>query len=104
MVRRFQQLTLIHRTRQRRLRADEKGVVLVFVLVMMTVMLGMLALVVDIGNARQVRRQAQTASDAAALAGAEVLETRSYDFVFDVPTTWAQVVSQVKGYAQQNWN
>ncbi len=100
---RFLKLTLISRTRSRRLHADEKGLVLVFVLILMTVMLGMLALVVDLGNGRQQRRQAQTSADASALAAAEVLETRSYDFVFDLPTTWAQVVTQVKGYAKQNW-
>jgi hypothetical protein len=82
---------------------DDQGIVLVFVLVLMSVLLGMLALVVDVGNARQQRRQAQTAADASALAGAEVLEAFGPGFVGS-PGQWTTVVDQVKGYAQQNWD
>ena len=81
---------------------DERGVVLVFVLVLMSVMLGMLALVVDVGNARQQRRQAQTAADASALAGTEVLEKYGPGFTGS-PSEWTNVVDQVKGYAKENF-
>jgi Flp pilus assembly protein TadG len=102
VVHRVRELTLIRRAGARELHADERGLVLVFVLLLMTVMLGMLALVVDIGNVRQERRQAQTASDASALAGAVVIQ--KYGAGFDgSPSQWVEVVNQVKGYAKQNW-
>ena len=103
MVHRLFELTVIRRMSARQRRADERGVVLVFVCVLLTVLLGMLALVVDVGNARQERRQAQTAADASALAGAEVLETDGPGFTAGTPDEWQTVVSQVKGYAKQNW-
>lgn len=81
---------------------DESGVVLVFVLIMVAVLLGMLALVVDIGNARQQRRQAQVAADAAALSAAEVIEAYGPGFEGS-PGQWTSVLQQVKGYAQQNF-
>ena len=51
--------------------SDESGIVVVIVAVFMVVALGFTALVVDLGNGRQQRRQAQATADAAALAGAQ---------------------------------
>ncbi len=51
----------------------ERGAVLLFMVLVLTVLLGMSAIVIDLGNARSARRQVQTASDAAALAGAQKL-------------------------------
>jgi Flp pilus assembly protein TadG len=79
--------------RRRRLscrRDDEQGAVLVFTVLLLVVMLGMSALVVDLGYARSQRRQVQTASDAAALAGAQMLPN----------TTTAE--SEAKDYALDN--
>ena len=53
--------------------ADEQGVVLPLVALMMSVLLGMAALVIDLGNARRVEQALQSATDAAAMAAA-------YDF------------------------
>ncbi len=52
---------------------DESGQVLVFVAVILTVLVGMAALVVDVGSWYQAQRHLQTAADAAALAGAQEL-------------------------------
>ena len=82
--------------------ADEAGVVLIFVVIMLAVLLGMLALVVDVGNARQQRRQAQVAADAAALSAVEVIETYGPGFEGS-PGQWTSVIQQVKGYAKQNF-
>jgi Flp pilus assembly protein TadG len=60
-------------TRRMRVQGDERGAVLAFVAVTMTVMLGMLALVVDLGVARETRLQSQASTDAAALAAAQDL-------------------------------
>lgn len=58
-----------------RRRDDERGVVLVLVAFMMTVFMGMAAIAIDIGYFDQQHTQAQSAADAAALAGAAVLAT-----------------------------
>ena len=52
---------------------DESGQVLVFVAVILTGLVGMAALVVDVGSWYQADRKLQTAADAAALAGAQDL-------------------------------
>ncbi len=52
---------------------DERGAVAVVVAVFALVMFTLAALVVDLGLARDTRRQAQNGADAAALAGANVL-------------------------------
>lgn len=49
---------------------EEKGVSIILVALMLVVMIGFLALVVDIGLARETRARLQTTADAAALAGA----------------------------------
>jgi Flp pilus assembly protein TadG len=52
---------------------DQRGIALVLTVMLLVVMLGMSALVFDLGYARSQRRQVQTAADAAALAGAQEL-------------------------------
>jgi len=49
---------------------DQRGNILVFVLIFLTVVIGIAAMVIDIGMVFAVRADAQTAADAAALAGA----------------------------------
>lgn len=52
---------------------DERGAALVWVVLLMVVFLGFVALVTDVGALHVVRRQMVTAADAAALAGAKEL-------------------------------
>ena len=55
------------------LKSRESGVALVVLALMLPVLAGMVALVVDVGQAYEDRREVQTAVDAAALAGAAYL-------------------------------
>jgi hypothetical protein len=64
--------------------------------IMLTMMLGITALVVDLGNARQQRREAQNSADSAALAAGETVEAGNGGI------NWDAVVTQVKKYAQVN--
>jgi Flp pilus assembly protein TadG len=57
--------------------ADDGGQVLPWVVVMMLVVLGMAALVVDCGHAMVVQRELQASTDAAALAAAETISGTS---------------------------
>ncbi|MGQ0802892.1 MAG: pilus assembly protein TadG-related protein [Actinomycetota bacterium] len=57
-----------HRLKRRRAEGED-GAVAVLVAVLMIVLIGAAAFVVDLGNARALKRKAQTAADAAALAG-----------------------------------
>jgi hypothetical protein len=54
-------------------RRDETGAVLALVAVSLTVLLGVAAMAIDVGNFRAHRRQLQSAADAGALAGAAQL-------------------------------
>jgi uncharacterized membrane protein len=54
---------------------DESGQVFVFLAVILVGIVGMAALVVDVGSWYQAQRKLQTAADAAALAGAQHLPT-----------------------------
>ena len=72
------------------LRSGESGQVLPFVAVLLIVLLGMLALVLDGGNLYLHRRSMQNAADAGALAGARVL---CYD------GTYAQARAAAQDYA-----
>jgi hypothetical protein len=56
---------------------DQRGSVIVFVAIMLTVLIGFAALAVDIGNSRQQKREAQVASDAGALAGAYAINSQT---------------------------
>jgi len=100
MVHRVQQLAVTparaYRVLIARRSGDERGAVAVMLAIMLTVMLGITALVVDLGNARQQRRAAQNSADAAALAAGETVEAGNGTI------DWSAVVSQVKAYAQVN--
>ena len=77
-----------------RLRRDERGVAVVVLAAMLMGALAMLALVIDVGNVTQERRQAQNAVDAAALAAANSIAQGN-------PTA-AAVVATVKDYVERN--
>jgi hypothetical protein len=72
--------------------ARERGAVLVLAAFLMVAMIGFAALVIDIANTTQVRRQAQSSADAAALAGAQ-----------DLPDA-VKAVATVKAYAEANYS
>jgi hypothetical protein len=82
---------------------DERGVIAVMFALLLVLMLGILALVVDLGNARQQRRVAQASADAAALAGGEAIESAP-SVRLDGTIPWSTVVSQIKAYAKANDN
>jgi hypothetical protein len=63
----------------KRLKMDESGQAVVLVALMMTVLLGMGALVVDYGYMTVQKSQLQTAADAAALAGARSIYVKTSD-------------------------
>ena len=63
--------------RDRRRAAGDQGVSLVIVALSMVAILGIAALVVDLGNARQMRRELQGGTDAAALAAAQDLPAKT---------------------------
>src|SRR6266567_3745979 len=57
--------------------SDRRGAIVVLVAVSLVVLMGMLVLAIDAGNFQRQRRMAQTAADAAALAGAiEIFRNR----------------------------
>ena len=62
---------------KRLLRRDERGQVIVLLAVTLVVLLGMGALVIDVGRAYVVKRHLQASVDAAALAGAQALPDAS---------------------------
>ena len=63
-----------HRLVRRNVRPhEERGQVIVLVVVMLVVLLGFAALVIDVGYAYYAHRQLQASADAAALAGAQEL-------------------------------
>src|SRR6476469_2836611 len=64
---------LMSRRGQRAL--DERGVTMVIFGLLIVALLIIVAIVIDLGNARQEKRQLQNAADAAALAGANDLGT-----------------------------
>lgn len=70
---------------------DERGSVIVITAVSIVAMLAMLAFVVDVGSWYQVKRQAQAAADAAALAGAH-----------DLPTSQTTATSDADSYVTKN--
>lgn len=69
---------------------------MVMVAIVMVMAMTFVALVVDSGNGRQYRRQAQAAADGAALAGFQETTT--------APLSWPNVVDRVKSYAQNDFN
>jgi Flp pilus assembly protein TadG len=72
---------------------DERGSVLVITAISMVALLGMTALVVDVGSFYQVKRQAQSAADAAALAGAA-----------DLPSNATTAATDAATYGNKNMN
>ena len=83
---------------------DERGAVAVLTALLMVGLMIMAAIVVDLGMARDVRRQSQNASDAASLAGAIKL----YPNTALCPTggpkpCFTEAVDAVKSYALQNF-
>lgn len=72
-------------------RKGERGAVLVMSALLITSLIGMCAIVVDLANTSQNRRQAQNAADAAALAAAQ-----------DLPDA-AAVIATAKQYAEDNY-
>jgi Flp pilus assembly protein TadG len=89
-------------TRWTRYHRDESGVIAVMFAIMLVMMLAVVALVVDLGNARQQRRAAQAGVDAAALAGGEAIESGWIPETNTIP--WSAVVTQIKNYAKANDN
>jgi hypothetical protein len=75
----------------RRRSADESGVVLAFVAIMMIAFMGMAALAIDLGSYWQAQRQAQTAADAGALAGSQ-----------DLPNNLTGATNDATTYAKSN--
>src|SRR5438552_3076540 len=69
---------------------------------LLVVMLAVIALVIDLGNARQLRRVAQASADSAALAGGEAIESGMDRAAGTIP--WSTVVTQIKNYAKANDN
>ena len=86
----------------RKLHGDERGVIAVMFAFMLVLMLAVVALVIDLGNARQQRRAAQAGADSAALAGGEAIESGMTVTTGVIP--WSTVVTQVKNYAKANDN
>jgi Flp pilus assembly protein TadG len=86
----------------RRYHRDERGVIAVMFAFMLVVMLAVVALVIDLGNARQQRRAAQAGADSAALAGGEAIESGMTVTTGAIP--WSTVVTQIKNYAKANDN
>jgi hypothetical protein len=81
--------------RRLRARPDEHGAVAVVVAAFCVVMFGLAALVVDLGYARDVRRQFQGTADSAALAAAQYLGAHP-------AATPAEVAAVVHRYARSN--
>lgn len=78
--------------RLRRRSADESGVLMVLVAIMIVAMLGMGALAVDTGSFYQAQRQAQAAADAGALAASQ-----------DLPSNPTGAATDATTYAQKNY-
>jgi len=98
--------TVSGRTPARRTRFrsdDERGVVIIIVAIVMVIALGFLALVIDLGNGRQTRLQAQAAADASAVAGAEEMAAIGASWT-GTEVQWSQLVGVVKTYALNNFS
>lgn len=84
-------------------RGSRRGAVAVMVAILMVVLLGCVALAVDIGHLYVARTELQRAADSAALAGALALGRDSDDSPFgDYYTFSEEVYSQAAKYAQLN--
>jgi hypothetical protein len=95
-------LVVLALARLTRSRDDEQGAVLIIVTIVMVTLLGVAALVIDIGNASQQSRQAQAAADSGALAATQRIEDYGGTFTGS-STQWQGVVNDVKLYVQSNF-
>ena len=87
-----------------RRRDDERGFTIVFVALTIVVMLTFVAFAVDLGNAKQKRRNAQNAADGAALAAARDLTNVSLAMSVRESTAVATAKSYVAGtYGAVTW-
>jgi Flp pilus assembly protein TadG len=88
-------------------RRDERGAVAIMIAVMATILFVVGALVVDLGLARDTRRQSQNAADAASLAAANVLYPKSGLCVADpapgVPPCYVDAVNAARSYSATNF-
>ena len=75
----------------RRLRTDERGQAILVTVLFMTVLIGAVAITVDVGAWYREQRQAQATADAAALAGAQ-----------DLPRDPGAALTSAQSYAGQN--
>lgn len=82
---------------------DERGAVAILVAVSSLVLFGMAALVVDLGSARDMRRASQNASDASALAAANVLYLDPTTKAATSTPQFAAAVAAAKSYAKLNY-
>jgi hypothetical protein len=85
---------------------DEQGAIAIMTAFLMVGLILCAALVVDLGNARDVRRQSQNAADAAALAGANVLYPAGGECqppLRGAAPCIADAVTAVKLYAEKNF-
>ena len=98
---------MLNRFFGRRAARDEDGLVAVIAALMAVVLLVMAALVVDLGLARDTRRQSQNAADASSLAAANVLYPTSGQCVDvtaqTVPPCFKDAVKAATDYATQNF-
>jgi hypothetical protein len=81
---------------------DEHGAVAVLVALLVTVLLGLLAIVVDLGLARDGHRQAQAAADSAALAAATTLSMEVFGNGTELTRAETAAVAAAKAYASSN--
>jgi hypothetical protein len=88
---------------------NEHGAVAILVAIVTVTLFVIAALVVDLGLARDTRRQSQNAADAAALAGANVLYPVSGTCAeanvsgSSTPPCWTDAVKAAKAFAEQNF-
>ena len=87
----------------RRFPRDEQGAIAVVTAFLMVALVLGAALVVDLGNARDVRRQSQNAADAASLAGANMLYPTTGVCQSGAQPCVADAVAEAKLYALKNF-
>ncbi len=82
---------------------DEQGAIAVVTAFLMVALVLGAALVVDLGNARDVRRQSQNAADASSLAGANMLYPATGVCQSGAQPCVADAVAEAKSYALKNF-
>jgi Flp pilus assembly protein TadG len=83
---------------------DEQGAIAVLTAILMVVLVLCVAIVVDLGNARDVQSQSQNAADASALAGANMLYPATGVCSSGARPCMTDAVAAVKSYAQSNFH